>query len=134
MGMTGRWIRHGSTVVLQDVDPGDVGTDEAEEQETGTETGTEKQCRERWLKWLTTLPAPVQEASRQVKSLDDQDALMLRAIQHGLRDPDSLARLAFYSLGQFGYCAPKRGGGLESWRQYRLRAQKLLKVPVPIAP
>jgi outer membrane protein OmpA-like peptidoglycan-associated protein len=97
------------------------------------ETSVEKRCREQWLKWLATLPAPVQEASRQVKNLDDQDPLMLRAIQHGIRDPDYLARLAFYSLGRFGYCPPK-GSGLESWRQYRLRAKALLKVPVPTAP
>jgi hypothetical protein len=103
--------------------------DEIEEQETSVE----KRCREQWLKWRATLPAPVQEASRQVKSLNDQDPLMLRAIQHGVRDPDYLARLAFYSLGQFGYCPPK-GRGLESWRQYRLRATALLKVPVPTAP
>jgi outer membrane protein OmpA-like peptidoglycan-associated protein len=58
---------------------------------------------------------------------------MLRAIQHGIRNPDYLARLAFYSLGQFGYCPPK-GRGLASWRQYQLRATALLKVPVPTAP
>ena len=30
----------------------------------------EKRCREQWEKWLTTLPVPVQEASRQVQSLE----------------------------------------------------------------
>jgi len=93
----------------------------------------EKRCREQWEKWLTTLPVPIQDASRQVQSLDDLDPLTLRAIQHGIRDPDYLARLAFYSLGRFGHCPPK-GSGLESWRAHRLRAQALLKVPVPTVP
>jgi hypothetical protein len=55
------------------------------------------------------------------------------AYQHGIRDPDYLARLAFYSLGRFGYCPPQ-GSGLASWRQHRLRATALLKVPVPTIP
>lgn len=101
---------------------------EIEEQESTVE----KRCKEQWLKWLATLPAPVQEASKRVKSINDQDPLMLRAIQYGIRDPDYLARLAFYSLGEYGYCPPK-GLGLTSWRYLRLQANKLLKVPVPPA-
>ena len=92
----------------------------------------EKRCRESWMKWLATLPAPVQEASRQFQGMDNQDPTMLRAIQHGLRDTDYLARLAFYTRANFGYCRP-RGEGLEIWRRYRLRAQELLKVPIPPA-
>jgi outer membrane protein OmpA-like peptidoglycan-associated protein len=92
----------------------------------------EKRCREHWMKWLATLPAPVQEASRQFQGMDNQDPVILRAIQHGLRDTDYLARLAFYTLSTFGYCRP-RGEGLKIWRQYRLRAQELLKVPIPPA-